>query len=124
MNSRRKGANFERKLAHRLNEYGFDCRRGQQYCGLNGDADVIGLPKIHIEAKAVERLNIYDAMDQSKRDMKNDEIPVVMHKKNRQEILVTMELLRTKWLVPHSITFSEVLSNVTFSALAKGYFKK
>ena len=92
MNSRRKGANFERKLAHRLNEYGFDCRRGQQYCGLNGDADVIGLPKIHIEAKAVERLNIYDAMDQSKRDMKDDEIPVVMHKKNRQEILVTMEL--------------------------------
>ena len=91
MNSRRKGADFERKLAHKLNEYGFDTRRGQQYCGLNGDADVVGLPNIHIEAKAVERLNIYDAMSQSKRDTKGD-IPVVMHKKNRQEILVTMTL--------------------------------
>lgn len=92
MNSRNKGANFERKLAHVLTDYGFECRRGQQYCGANGDADVVGLPKIHIEAKAVERLNIYDAMNQAKRDKREDEIPVVMHKKNRQNILVTMEL--------------------------------
>lgn len=92
MNSRNKGATFERTLAHRLNEYGFECRRGQQYSGINGDADVVGLPKIHIEAKAVERLNIYDAMEQAKRDAKDGELPAVFHKKNRKEILVTMEL--------------------------------
>ena len=92
VNSRRKGADFERKLAGLLREYGYtDSRRGQQYSGANGDADVIGLPHIHIEAKAVEKLNLYDAVEQSKRDARPDEIPVVIHKKNRKNILVTLE---------------------------------
>lgn len=92
INSRRKGAAFERRLAGILRDYGYNARRSQQYCGANGDADVTGLPGIHIEAKAVERLNIYDAMSQSKRDARSGEIPVVMHKKNNCNILVTMEL--------------------------------
>ena len=92
MNSRQKGARGERELARKLKEYGYDCRRGQQYCGANGDADVIGLPKIHIECKRVERLNIEDAMSQSKRDAKAVEIPTVMHRKNECEWLVTMRL--------------------------------
>lgn len=92
VNSRAKGARFERTLAAKLREYGYDCRRGQQYSGANGDADVIGLPGLHIEAKAVERLNLYDAMAQSKRDARPGEIPVVMHKKNNCNILVTIEL--------------------------------
>lgn len=92
VNSRRKGADFERKLANILKEYGYSARRGQQYSGANGDADVVGLPHVHIEAKAVEKLNIYDAMEQSKRDARPLEIPVVIHKKNRRNILVTMEL--------------------------------
>lgn len=92
INSRDKGARFERYLASKLKEYGYDCRRGQQYCGANGDADVVGLPGIHIEAKAVERLNIYDAVNQSKRDAKEGELPAVFHKKNNAEILVTMTL--------------------------------
>ncbi len=45
-----------------------DCRRGQQYCGCSGAADVVGLPGIHIECKRVERLNLHDAMDQAVRD--------------------------------------------------------
>lgn len=92
INSRRKGKRFELTLAGLLREYGYDCRRGQQYCGANGDADVVGLPGIHIEAKAVERLNLYDAMAQSKHDARDGEIPVVMHKKNNCKVLVTMEL--------------------------------
>lgn len=64
VNSRRKGAEFERALAKMLRNYGYECRRGQQFCGANGDADVAGLPGIHIEAKAVEKLNLYDAMAQ------------------------------------------------------------
>ena len=92
INSRRKGATFERTLASKLREHGYDCRRGQQYSGANGDADVVGLPGLHIEAKAVERLNLYDAMAQSKRDARPEEIPVVMHKKNNCKILVSMEL--------------------------------
>ena len=46
--SRDKGKRGERELAGKLREYGYDCRRGQQYAGANGDADVVGLPGIHI----------------------------------------------------------------------------
>lgn len=92
MNSRDKGARGERELAKKLREYGYETRRGQQYCGANGDADVVGLAGVHIECKRVERLNLYDAMAQSKHDARRDEIPVVMHRKNECEWLVTMRL--------------------------------
>ena len=91
-NSRQKGARFERTLAAALRDYGYECRRGQQYCGTNGDADVIGLPGIHIEAKHQERMSLYDWMEQAKRDARKDELPAVFHKKNNAEILVSMEL--------------------------------
>lgn len=92
MNSRAKGAGGERELAKKLREYGYDCRRGQQFSGANGDADVVGLPGIHIECKRVERLNLEDAMAQSRRDAREGEIPVVMHRKTRSPWLVTMTL--------------------------------
>lgn len=91
-NSREKGAKGERELARKLREYGYDCRRGQQYCGANGDADVVGLDDIHIECKRVERLNIEDAISQAKRDAKEGELPAVFHRKNNHEWLVTMTL--------------------------------
>lgn len=92
MNSKQKGARGERELATVLKAYGYDCRRGQQYCGANGDADVVGLPGIHIECKRVEKLNLYDAMAQSKADARENEMPVVMHRKNNCDWLVTMSL--------------------------------
>ncbi|MEZ3506870.1 MAG: hypothetical protein K1W10_08010 [Lachnospiraceae bacterium] len=92
MNSRKKGAAGERELAGKLRDYGYNARRGQQYCGANGDADVIGLPGIHIECKRVERLNIDEAMWQARRDAKGAEIPAVFHRKNGQGWLVTMKL--------------------------------
>ncbi len=92
MNSREKGAAGERELAGILKKYGYDCRRGQQYCGINGDEDVIGIPGLHIECKRVEKLNIDDALEQSIRDAKDGELPVVMHRKNRKPWKVTLEL--------------------------------
>lgn len=92
MNSKRKGKRGELELAHELRGYGYDSRRGQQYCGANGDADVVGLPNIHIECKRVESLNLYDAMAQAKADKKDSDLPVVMHRKNNCKWLVTMEL--------------------------------
>ena len=93
VNSKQKGARFERNLATILkSEYGYDCRRGQQYCGANGDADVIGLPGIHIEAKHQERMQLYDWVSQAKKDAREGEIPAVFHKKNNAEILVTLTL--------------------------------
>ena len=88
MNSRQKGARGERELAKVLQQYGFDTRRGQQYCGANGDADVVGVSGIHIECKRVERLDIYAAMEQSQNDAKETEMPVVIFRKNGKPWLV------------------------------------
>ena len=92
VNSRMKGAVAERELANIFNEYGFECRRGQQFCGANGDADVVGLDGIHLEVKRVEKLNIENAMKQSRSDARENEIPVVVHRRNRHGWLVTMDL--------------------------------
>lgn len=92
MNSRQKGAAGERELAKALRSHGYETRRGQQYCGSNGDADVVGLPGVHIECKRVERLDLEDAMAQSRADARPGEIPVVMHRKNNCKWLVTLSL--------------------------------
>ena len=93
--SRDKGKRFERQLAGIFREYGYtDSRRTAQYCGNTGDAsDVVGLPGIHVEAKHVEQMRLYEWMDQAKRDAAGTgKKPVVFHKKNNHEILVTMQL--------------------------------
>ena len=77
-----------------LREQGYsDAIRGQQFCGANGDADVRcdSLP-FHWEVKAVERLNIYDAMAQAIGDAaKTGKTPAVAHKRNHGRWLVTMD---------------------------------
>ncbi len=93
MNSNQKGKRGERELANYFKKHGYyDARRGQQYCGANGDADVVGLHGIHAECKRVEKLNVYKAMEQAKADAKNGDIPVVFHRKNRKPWIVTMYL--------------------------------
>lgn len=96
MNSRNKGAVGERELSKILRDEGYDTRRGQQFSGANGDADVVGLPGIHIECKRVEHLNLYDAIDQSNRDARHGDLPAVFHRKNGKRWLVTMEY--TDWI--------------------------
>ena len=93
MNSRNKGKRGELELANLLKSYGYETRRGVQYSGINGDADVVGLPGIHIECKRVEKLNIETAMEQSNRDSRFGEIPTVMHRRDRKQWLVTMPLV-------------------------------
>lgn len=96
--SRDKGKRGERELAALLRDYGYDCRRGQQFCGKNGDADVVGLPGIHIECKRVERLNLFEAMKQAIADAAsalsqgNRVLPAVFHRRDRECWLVTMRL--------------------------------
>ena len=92
MNSRMKGKRGELELARALRALGYDCRRGQQYSGKNGDADVVGLPGIHIECKRVERLNLTEAMKQARRDALPGEFPVVFHRRNDEPWMVTMPL--------------------------------
>ena len=92
MNSRNKGKRGELELARVLRGHGFDTRRGQQYCGANGDADVVGLPGIHIECKRVEALHLWTALSQAKRDARENELPVVMHRRNNCEWVVIQPL--------------------------------
>lgn len=94
VNSKAKGARFERQLASKLRDYGYQARRTAQYCGKSGDAsDVVGLPGLHIEAKHQERMSLYEWMSQAKRDSEGTgRLPAVFHKKNNAPILVTMEL--------------------------------
>lgn len=92
MNSRMKGKRGELELARALRAFGYDCRRGVQYSGANGDADVVGLPGIHIECKRVERLNLTDAVHQALRDKRGGELPAVFHRRNDEPWLVTMPL--------------------------------
>ena len=92
-NSRRKGADGERELARKLASYGFDTRRGQQYRGGGDSPDVVGLPGVHVECKRVEHLQIERAMAQSRRDSEGtDDLPVVMHRRDREGWKVTMDL--------------------------------
>ena len=82
INSRAKGASGEREICKILREHGYEARRGVQYSGYNGDADIItNIPGYHWEIKRVENLNLEKAMEQSIRDAKEGEVPIVAHRK-------------------------------------------
>ncbi len=92
INSRAKGARYERELARYLSENGFpDSRRGQQFSGGSESPDVVSDFPFHIEAKNVQALNLYSAMTQSIRDA-GDKPPCVIHKKNHSESMFTCRL--------------------------------
>lgn len=92
LRSRNKGKRGERELKNILKtEYGYkDARRNQQYCGADGDADVVGLPGLHIECKRDESLDRYKAIEQAESEAREGEVPVVMHRKNNCEWLAYM----------------------------------
>ena len=91
INSREKGARFERTLAKMIREHGYEAERGCQHSGGKDSPDVKhNMHRLHIEAKDVEKLNIWQALEQSKRDSGEDEIPVVMFKRNRSKVYVAV----------------------------------
>lgn len=90
-NSRRKGKDGELEWAKFLKEHGYDAHRGQQYKGGGDSPDVTGLPGIHQEVKRVEQFSLYTALDQSKRDAADAEIPIVIHRRNRKPWVVVMD---------------------------------
>lgn len=92
INSKQKGKRGELEAAHFFQKYGFNARRSQQFAGMNGDADVVGVPFLHLEIKRNERLNLDKAMEQSQRDAREGEVPTVVHRKDRQDWRITMML--------------------------------
>lgn len=88
-NSRQKGKRGERAWRDELRGAGFlKSRRGQQYAGGADSPDVIcpEMPNVHFEVKYTEKLRIYDAMFQAKRDA-GYKMPVVAFRSNNNSWL-------------------------------------
>ena len=100
INSRKKGARGERQWRDELRAAGFTARRGQQFSGSAESPDVIceELSCFHFEVKAVEKLNIEEAMQQARQDARrgspshlHPKAPVVAHRRSFRPWLVTMD---------------------------------
>lgn len=93
INSRRKGAEGELLWRDVLRSKGLTARRGQQFCGANGDSDVIceELSNIHFEVKFVQTFNARKALEQAKSDAKDGKISVVVQKSRRKDWIAVMD---------------------------------
>lgn len=94
--SRQKGKRGEREAAAELGALlGCTARRGVQYQGGPESPDVVleGV-NIHVEAKRVEALNLYAAVEQAKKDAPPGHVPIVWHRKNGRESVVIVETSR------------------------------
>ena len=96
MNVKRKGTAGENELAELLRRAGIRAYRNDQiFRGGKGNpdvsAEVFGFP-LHIEVKRVERLNVPEAVNQAIRDAKPGTLPIVAHRRNREQWLITAPL--------------------------------
>lgn len=82
--SQAKGRAAERELAKILQDYGYQVEPGQAV-SYGATPDLTGLPGVHIEVKRQEKQNIYEWMDQARRDADKfrDGLPAVFWRKNR-----------------------------------------
>jgi len=89
--SRSKGKRGEREAAKFLNDLlKTNCRRGVQFQGSPDSPDVVGLEGIHVEVKRVEKLNLYDAVEQAVGDS-GENIPMVLHRRNNKDWLAVVK---------------------------------
>ena len=94
MNAKRKGTRGENELCVFLTAAGYPAHRNEQrFIGGRDNPDISaqGLENLHIECKRVEKLNISQAMAQATADAAG-RVPVVMHRRNREQWLITMRL--------------------------------
>lgn len=122
VNSRDKGKRGEREFASVCREQGYDCRRGQQFNGLEGE-DVVGLPGIHIEVKRTEKISLYDALSQAKRDSQGN-IPIVAHRRNNYPWVIVMGVndfftIYREWEAGRSTAYSRWTCNCGFLNLQR-----
>jgi Holliday junction resolvase len=93
MNSRQKGARGERQWRDQLREAGYTARRGQQFSGGTDSPDVVceELGVFHFEVKCVQSLNVDRVMrEQASKDAGPHKLPVIAHRKDRSDWLVTV----------------------------------
>lgn len=99
---REKGKRGEREAADKFNEFvpKAGARRAVQYSGTEGTSDLIapGCPHLWIEVKRVQALNLTAVM-QTSREQCGELCPVVLHRKDDSEWLVTLPLDQIKRFV-------------------------
>ena len=84
-----KGASAEREIAKILQDHGYDAHRGMVFYH---EPDIVGgVPGLHLEVKRQEKLALKDWMAQSESQKRAGEYPTVVHRKNREEWLITMK---------------------------------
>lgn len=103
INSRNKGKRGELEAASEWNRLvpNAHSRRSQQHSGTESASDLIspGTPHLWLEVKRVERgLNLHEVMEKS-REQCGELCPVVLHRKNETEWLVTFPLEQIKRFV-------------------------
>ena len=93
--SRQKGKRGERECAAELGQLlGVEARRGVQFQGGPDSPDVVldGVA-IHVEAKRVEALQLYAAIEQATSDA-DGKVPIVWHRRNGKPSVVIVETSR------------------------------
>lgn len=91
--SRQKGARGEREAAGELGAVlGIEGRRGCQFAG-GPDSPDVALPgsAIHVEAKRVEALQLYAALEQATADAPAHAVPIVWHRRNNKPSVVIVQ---------------------------------
>lgn len=93
--SRDRGCRGERALAAVLTEAGFPAHRGRQHRGGQDSPDV-RCPRLDqvfaIECKYTEKLSLYPALEQARRDGGGQRVPLVCHRRNHKEWLAVLPL--------------------------------
>lgn len=117
VNSRAKGARGEREWANFCKDQGYDCRRGQQFCGANGDADVVGLPGIYIEVKrygVITQKQLEEWLQKAWEDSKDPkDLIIIAHREDNH-----------KWYITTSWIDLVILSGEVDSGFAERMFEK
>lgn len=93
-NSRRKGKHGELDAASTLRRlFSWTTRRTQQFKGTaeSADVEVEETPDAFWEVKREERLNVFEAISTAAAQA-GDKLPILMHRKNRTDWLLTIRL--------------------------------
>jgi hypothetical protein len=93
LRSRNKGKRGEREAAAEIRRiFRTEASRGRQFAGTDESPDIrTAIPKVHFEVKRAESFRLYDALEQAAADA-GDNIPVVLHKQNRQPWVAVVRL--------------------------------
>lgn len=77
VNSRRKGTVAEREIAAEYRLRGFHAARVPNSGGLDTKGDIVGVPGVHVECKAGQRIDLWKALRQAELETPPGHIPAL-----------------------------------------------